>query len=160
LLGFAERSPALFYPLVYELPEEELMDLVYLFETVSRGISGEIEAHLQGAIEEWRRLYLTSTLTYRDDGQRLIIRDARANRPPADYVFEDPGQVLTYRALGRTRSLSGLHRELAASGVDLTLEQVARFVGELKRLGLVFEDDGRFVALATHAAPHLGRVAV
>jgi hypothetical protein len=30
----------------------------------------------------------------------------------------------------------------------------------LKHLGLVFEDDGRFVALATHAAPHLGRVAV
>lgn len=159
-LGFGARSPALFYRLVFELPEEELMDLVYLFETESRGISGTIEARLQRAVAEWRRLYLTSTLTYRDDGRRLIIRDARANRAPADYVFEEPAQVVALRALERSRSLPGLRRALSEAGHDLALDQVERFVRELKGLGLVFEDDGRFVALATHDTPHPGRVAV
>ena len=159
-LGFGARAPADFYRLIYDLPEAELMDLVYLFETGGQGISGEIEARLQRAIREWRRLYLASSLTYRCDGRRLVIRDARANRPPAEYVFEDAVQAASYRALRRNHSLPGLKRALAESGFDVPLDRLEHFVHELKRLGLVFEDDGLFVALATHDDPRRVRVAI
>jgi ribosomal peptide maturation radical SAM protein 1 len=159
-LGFGARAPADFYRFIYDLPEAELMDLVYLFETAGQGISGEIESRLQQAIAEWRRLYLASSLTYRDDGRRLVIRDARANRAPATYVFEDAAQVAMYRALRRNHSLPGLQRALGESGLDVPLDGLERFAHELQRLGLVFEDAGLLVALATHDDPSRERVAI
>ena len=159
-LGFDARAPADFYRFIYDLPEAELMDLIYLFEAGGQGISGEIESLLQRAIREWRRLYLASSLTYRCDDRRLVIRDARANRPPAEYVFEDEVQAASYRALTRNHSLPGLKRALAETGFDVPLDRLERFVRELKRLNLIFEDDGLFVALATHDDPHRERVAI
>jgi ribosomal peptide maturation radical SAM protein 1 len=40
-LGFGRRSPAEFYRYVYDLPDGELMDLAYFFDTDNHGINGE-----------------------------------------------------------------------------------------------------------------------
>lgn len=53
-LGFGDQRPAAFYAYVYALPEHELMDLAYLFDTVSLGLTGEVEVRLERAVARWK----------------------------------------------------------------------------------------------------------
>lgn len=151
--GFTPRRPADFYALAYDLPEEELADLAYIFGTVEQGVHSEIIGRMEAEVERWRTLYPTSSLTYYHDGGILTIRDRRANRPAADYRFDDPVQVAIYLALRRRLSLQAVMQRLREEGMPLPEEALAAFLRELRRLGLVFEDAGSFVALAIPATP-------
>lgn len=147
-LGFAERRPADFYQYIYDLPETELADLAYLFGTPDAGIGENIAGKLQTATDTWRDLYPRSSLTYAERDEELVIHDRRANRPAAEYRLDDPVQVAAYRALRRRATLDGLRHRLTEFGYEVSPDRLAHFLRELKRLGLVFEDDGLYVALA------------
>jgi ribosomal peptide maturation radical SAM protein 1 len=157
-LGFSVRRPASFYQFIYELPESELSDLVYLFDTVNAGISGkDIEKELAAAVSTWRECHQRSRLSYRDDGETLWINDTRANRPPADYVLRDPREVAMYRRLRRPQRVSSLASQLRGAGAIIAESEVGALVTRWRRTGLVFEDDAQFVALAHHANPQVVR---
>jgi ribosomal peptide maturation radical SAM protein 1 len=151
--GFADRRPADFYGFAYDLPESELAGIAYIFGTPPQGISGEIVERMEHQAGVWRELYATSSLACHMDGDALVVEDRRADRPAADYRFDDPVQIAIYSALRRRLSLAGLAQRLAAEGIRVPADAVEAFLRELRRLGLVFEDAGSFVALAIPGGP-------
>ena len=158
-LGFAIRSPASFYHHVYDLPERELRQLVYAFDTPPSGIATDVEQALLKATDAWRDAYPTSTLTCEHVGAELVITDRRAHRAPAEHVLSDPWQVAGYELLERGRGVVSLMRALHARGLEppspASLED---WVDSLLELGLVFSDGDRFVALGTYGVPQRAHV--
>ncbi|WP_316752584.1 RiPP maturation radical SAM C-methyltransferase [Streptomyces herbicida] len=65
-LGFGKRRPAAMYQHVYDLPEDELADLVYLFDTEDAGIGGETENRLKAAVAQWRAGHHSSRLLFEE----------------------------------------------------------------------------------------------
>ncbi|WIG95368.1 RiPP maturation radical SAM C-methyltransferase [Myxococcus sp. SDU36] len=157
-LGFAERDPATFYPLVYELPREELMDLAYLFNSPPRGIKNATARTLSKACSEWRDNYRQSELSFREEGGRIFIRERRVGRSPADLVLEAPHEVAVFHLLRKPQTPGSLAGALRPQGHERTPEQVSALLAEWLELGLVFQEDGRFIALPIRAAPQRVRL--
>ena len=82
-----------------------------------------------------------------------MIDEGRAGRRRCEYVLSDPAQARSYRLLERPRTVAALARELAAEGFAVSEETLRTWIGELRGAGLVFEDGGRVVALATNRRP-------
>lgn len=152
-LGFTERRPARIYQHVYDLPESELADLVYLFDTNKTGIDGEVVSALDNALSEWSKRYLDSTLVRVDLGDRILIEDRRSGWPERDHLIDDPDLVAAYRHLEHGRSAGALRGKLADEGVAITAERLAGWLDELGEAGLVFHENGRYLALATTSVP-------
>jgi ribosomal peptide maturation radical SAM protein 1 len=151
-LGFSERKPFGFYPIIYGLPDNELMDLAYLFETPAQGIRGDITQQLSKAVSWWRENYNRGDLTFRDDGQRIYIRDRRAGWTSADHVLETPWEVALFRSLRRPQSPTTAAGALRTAGQEVTPEEIAQKLAGWRKLGLVFEEDGRFLLLPVRAS--------
>ncbi|MFJ6049941.1 RiPP maturation radical SAM C-methyltransferase [Streptomyces sp. NPDC092307] len=152
-LGFAERSPAEMYGHVYDLPEEELADLVYLFDTPPRGIGGETEQRLARAVEAWRAGHAGSTLLMESgaDGD-LLVHDRRHGWPKRTHR-RSGWEAAAFRHLEHGRSGPALHRLLAEEGHTLTPERLTRWLGEQVSLGLLFFDRRSYVSLPLRNAP-------
>jgi ribosomal peptide maturation radical SAM protein 1 len=149
-LGFAFRRPAAFYKHVYDLPERELMDIVFIFDCQPSGIGGDVERALREAVDVWQDAYFTSTLTYEDLGHELVITDRRARRSDREQVLREPWQVCGYRLLADGHGSSSLAKGLGRLDVPFPSDAaIEEWLNELLRDGLVFTDSGRFVALAT-----------
>jgi ribosomal peptide maturation radical SAM protein 1 len=146
-LGFPERWPAPFYPLVYNLPHEELMELAYLFETPPQGIKGEVTKRLKEATDKWTDVYLDSELRYRDDGQNIYIEDRRAGWAPTDHIYADRYEVTLFRLVRRPQTPQSASDGLKKAGFEVTPEKVAQDLAAWRKQGLVFEDGGRFISL-------------
>lgn len=152
-LGFRARRPAEMYEHVYDLPERELHDLVYFFDSPPLGIGTDTARRLHEAVERWQRDYPRSRLIVRDgSGDTLVVEDARAGRPQREHVLTG-WRAAAYRALERGRGPESLVKALAAAGHEQTLADVEDWLAEQVASGLVFVDDGVHVALATRAAP-------
>jgi len=152
--GFTDRSPASFYPIIYDLPKEELMELAYIFETPAQGLKGELPQQLRKVITAWHENYSHSELSFRDDGKCIYIRDRRVNWTPTDHVLEAPHEVALHRLLRRPQSPTSASEALTKVGHSVTAEEVARKLAEWRKLGLVFEEGGRFLGLALRDVPH------
>jgi len=152
-LGFGLRRPAAFYRHVYDLPVAELMDLVFIFDTPDAGIGGELEQSILDAVSRWQDAYLTSTLTYETTDGELVIADARADRTPREHVLREPWHVAGYQMLMNGHGPASLTRVLGDLADGLGAGEVDAWLAWLAREGLVFEDGGRFVALATSEVP-------
>jgi ribosomal peptide maturation radical SAM protein 1 len=153
-LGFGRRVPAEHYGFVYDLPTTELEDLVYIFDTEPRGISGTAtEQLLTAAIDQWERCYSASRLILRDAGaEGLTIIDDRVLWPAR--IHRLTGWAAdAFRELGRGRSAAALRRVLADRGHDVPPDRLLGWLGEQVAAGLLFTDDGMFLALATTAVP-------
>ena len=159
-LGFAIRRPASFYRHVYDLPDRELRDLVYAFDTPTAGITSDVEGALLEATDVWHDAYPTSTLTCQRVGDELVITDRRAHRAPADHVLDEEWQVACYGLLERGRGAASLARALRERELEPpSPETLADWLASLQERGLVFPDGDRFVALATSGVPQRARVA-
>jgi ribosomal peptide maturation radical SAM protein 1 len=152
-LGFPERRPSPMYDHVYDLPERELEDLAYQFAAPARGIDATVADALRAAIDRWKRDHDTSTLTWRPVDGGIAIDDARRGRPRREYVLHDPVQARAYQLLERPRAVAGLARALRAEGLAAGEDELREWLDELRGAGLVFEDGGRAVALATGRVP-------
>jgi ribosomal peptide maturation radical SAM protein 1 len=152
-LGFASRSPASFYRYVYDLPDSELMDLAYFFDTDNHGICGATEQALVEAIAQWQRDYPCSSLFRVDEaGEALTICDRRRGWPVRDHVLDGWWRA-AYQALDRPRSTRSLYDHLAEHGYEVDPTAVGAWLASCVRDGLVFVDDDTYVALATHDVP-------
>ncbi|MEV5650996.1 RiPP maturation radical SAM C-methyltransferase [Nocardia sp. NPDC052254] len=148
-IGFTERLPAERYQLVYDLDRRVLADLVYEFDTPDHGITQEQVAPLDAAIAEWQAQYPQSSLLRREVDGMLIIRDRRFGWAARDHVFTDPRERETWVELEHGRTISGLHRSLAAAGFSWDAAELAQWLATQLEYGLVFTEGGRWLALAT-----------
>ncbi|MFJ8821600.1 RiPP maturation radical SAM C-methyltransferase [Streptomyces sp. NPDC102467] len=154
-LGFGKRRPAEMYGHVYELPESELADLVYLFDTEDAGIGGAVENRLIQAVAQWRAGHATSTLVMEaagEDADALLVHDRRLGWPPRTYWFNG-WQAAALRHLEDGRTEPALHRRLAADGHPVSAEEVGQWLTEAVALGLLFRDGRTYVSLPTRTVP-------
>jgi ribosomal peptide maturation radical SAM protein 1 len=152
-LGFPRRWPADMYHHVYDLPEAELADLVYLFDTDVAGIEGEIVDVLEAAVEDWKKRHHDSGLVRVVTDDRVWIQDRRSGWPERDHHITDPALVAAYRELEHGRSVPALATRLADLGFATTVSDLRAWLGELHDAGLVFAEGDRYIALATNSVP-------
>lgn len=152
-LGFAERRPAAHYSHVYRLPEHELADLCYEFDTTYAGIGASTVTKLERAIDAWTAGHHDSTLLRVDLPEHLLIMDRRHGWPERDHVIADPVLRAAYDELETGRTIDGVQARLVRSGHDITLDQLRQWAADLSRAGLLFAESGRLVALATSDVP-------
>jgi ribosomal peptide maturation radical SAM protein 1 len=152
-LGFPERRPAEIYRHVYDLPDSELADLVYLFDTPPRGIGGEVEQRLHQAVAGWADGHPASTLVIvADTAAELVIADRRAGWAARD-VRLTGWRAAAYRALERGCGRRALAAAVTAPGCPVGHADLAGWLAELTAAGLVFRDGAEAVALATRRPP-------
>lgn len=152
-LGFPRRRPADMYRHVYDLPQTELADLVYLFDTDEAGIRGEVVDVLEAAIDEWKKRHHDSSLVRVMTGEELWLLDRRSGWPERDYRIDDPVLVAAYRQLEHGRSDRALRSRLAEEGIAVTESRLRGWLDELCDAGFVFREADRYVALATTSVP-------
>ncbi|MET8770219.1 RiPP maturation radical SAM C-methyltransferase [Streptomyces sp. NPDC004658] len=151
-LGFGKRRPAAMYQHVYDLPEDELADLVYLFDTEPAGIGGPVEARLKEAVAAWRAGHQDSRLLFAQDGAELLVHDRRYGRPPATHRFTG-WRAAALRRLEDGRTVPALHRQLTADGLEVPARALDAWVDHAFGLGLLFRDGATYVSLPTWGAP-------
>ncbi|WP_017622482.1 RiPP maturation radical SAM C-methyltransferase [Nocardiopsis chromatogenes] len=152
-LGMDRRSPSVVYGHVYDLPESELEDLVYLFDTPERGIAGPVEEWLHEAVRYWQAAHPVSRLEIAAEApEELVLRDRRCGWPARDHRL-DGWQALAYRLLDQGRTLKALGAELHARGRPIPGDRLGDWAADLYARGLVFKDGDTYVALATEGGP-------
>ncbi|HEU5471034.1 MAG TPA: RiPP maturation radical SAM C-methyltransferase [Actinophytocola sp.] len=152
-LGFARRAPAAIYRHVYDLPQRELADLVYLFDTDAAGIRGPVVEALHQAIEDWEKRHHDSTLVRFESPDGIGVRDRRSGWPERDHRIEDPVLVAAYHQLEHGRSARAIRDRLTDEGLAITGPRLAAWLDELDEAGLLFRDGDRYLALATTDVP-------
>ncbi|MFF5023369.1 RiPP maturation radical SAM C-methyltransferase [Streptomyces collinus] len=151
-LGFGKRRPAEMYQHVYDLPEGELADLVYLFDTDDAGLAGPAERRLREAVAAWRAGHTHSRLLFAADGADLLVRDRRHGWPPATHRFTG-WRAEALRRLEDGRTVPALHRLLTGDGHDVPSDALDGWVRHALSLGLLFRDGGTYVSLPTWGEP-------
>ncbi len=153
-LGFADKKPARFYRWIYDLDDAALEDMVFLFDAPPAGIGSETAATLADAITLWKESYEQSSLDVHAYHDGLVFHDARAGREPRVVHVTDRDYVLMYETLRKPWSADGLRNALnagRAASAQLSAETVRAFLDEFVGLGLLFENCGKYVALACTA---------
>lgn len=148
-LGFAEKTPAHFYPIVYGLPAEELQDMVFFFDAPPQGIGAETEARLKDAVGAWPGLHVGSYLHLETDDDAWLIVDSRRGWPERTVRFASPFECEAIAALHRPHSAASLLRALEEAGIAATGDEVRAFLERLLEAGFVFEQQGKHVLIAT-----------
>jgi ribosomal peptide maturation radical SAM protein 1 len=160
-LGFAGIKPARTYPIIYDLPEQELRDLAYIFESTPLGVGDDIAGELERAVSRWRRAYYEgrSRLTFAViDGCVVLVSD----RDDFDWhtlVIADRDEIAIFDLLTQPRSVESLARYADESlGGRLDLR---RLLARWQELGIVFSDGGQLIQVAAEARnQELTRVSV
>lgn len=150
-LGFLRRRPAKFYEHVYDIPPEELDDLVYYFEAPDNGIGGALVELLESVLRRWQDAYPRSTLIAARERDEIVIEDRRVGWSPVRHRLSG-WQAEAYQALARPRDPDAVRRRLEERGHRIGAERLASWLDELRGHGLVFTDAGSYVALATSSA--------
>ncbi|MBM7077362.1 RiPP maturation radical SAM C-methyltransferase [Micromonospora humida] len=152
--GFMYRRPAEIYDFIYQVPRDELYDLVYLFDTRDQGIVGPIEDELKQGVERWAQAYRGGDLSYRvDDRGRVTIEDRRASWPEETIELDDVHSNV-YLGMFQVAGRAGIARRLADSGHQVTADGLDRMLRWFVDRGLAFEDEERYVAVALDVDPY------
>ncbi|WKX73915.1 RiPP maturation radical SAM C-methyltransferase [Streptomyces sp. XD-27] len=154
-MGFTERRPAEMYQHVYQLPEEELTDLVYLFDTTFTGIDAEVEQQLLQALDVWKAHHHVSRLLVEEEPDAdnvLLVHDRRHGWPRRTHRLAG-WEADALRHLDHGRTVPALHRLLAENGHELSASEVEQWVLRCRDRGLLFQDDRTYLALPTWGAP-------
>ncbi|MER5446468.1 RiPP maturation radical SAM C-methyltransferase [Streptomyces sp. NPDC002764] len=148
-LGFAERRPHWQYPLIYDLPDTELADLAYLFDTDDRGIEKAIADRLDEALQEWRENYVRSRLSYADVDGRIELVNSRPGFAWRTMTLDDPVEVELFRALHDPRTNDHLVRRAGQRSGAWDRPRVEGLLADWRRQGLIFVEDDRVLHVAT-----------
>lgn len=151
--AFSIRETAALYRHVYALSEVDLYDMVYLFDTEPAGLSDRDARSLEEALDAWSQSYFDSALEYVDTGDELLFEDRRVGWPASHYRIDDPRKRAAYLGLERGRSIPSLRILLEEQSVDLSDWDLQGWLADLLLLGLVFEEQGRWITLATSSPP-------
>jgi ribosomal peptide maturation radical SAM protein 1 len=152
-LGFPERTVSSVYRHVYDLGEEELRDMVYLFDTPPRGLTDADAKELKDMLAAWQAGHRDSSLARSEAAGGVLIEDRRVGWPAADHRIGDPALCAAYAELEHGRSVPALARHLEETGYQLTERELTAWLDRLDSAGLVYRDHGRWIALATTSIP-------
>lgn len=152
-LGFTKRTPKRSYWHVYDLPEAELEQLVYLFDCDAAGIDGSVVDALDDGLETWRKGYGNSSLTRTVTPDGIEIRDRRDGWAKGDHHIIDPDLIAAYLELEHGRSLPALLLALKEAGHATSEERIGAWLEHLVDQGLVFVDGSCHLALASADIP-------
>lgn len=151
---FMFRRPAKIYDFIYKVPQDQLYDLVYLFDNKAQGISGPLEDELKQGVEEWAKAYQQSTLFYwTDDRGRVILEDRRA-RWPQEVIELDDVRSNVYLGMFQCAGREGIRRRLTESGYAVGDEELEETLSYFVDRGLAFADEGRYVSVALGIDPY------
>ncbi|QHE59788.1 RiPP maturation radical SAM protein 1 [Rossellomorea vietnamensis] len=92
-MGMDNLGPSKVYSYIYNLPDEELKDLVYVFESSECGIKGTVEQNLHNGIRQWHNSHKGSTLNYIIKGQNVVILDRRKNWKNRNITLKKGGKL-------------------------------------------------------------------
>ncbi|MEV0094636.1 RiPP maturation radical SAM C-methyltransferase [Streptomyces sp. NPDC050738] len=154
-LGFEERRPAEMYGHVYDLPEAELADLVYLFDTPPAGIGGAVEERLLEAVRAWHAGHATSSLLIEEaegDGVDLLVHDRRHGRPHRTHLLTG-WEAAALRHLEAGRTEPALLRLLTGDGHAVSAGDLGAWLQQALELGLLYFDTRSYVSLPTRNEP-------
>ncbi|MFF7636788.1 RiPP maturation radical SAM C-methyltransferase [Kitasatospora sp. NPDC008050] len=152
-LGFSELRPALPYRVVYDLPEDELLDLAYIFDVPPRGIGEETVARLNEALAGWQQNHAASRLTHTDLGEQIVLVSRRRAFDWTVLELSDPLELAAFRLLDQPHAPAALARKIAARPgcAEVDLATVQALLDRWSAQGLVFTDNGQYVQVAPPA---------
>jgi len=151
-LGFGELRPAAHYRYIYDLPESELADLVYVFDSPRRGVSSPCLDRLRQAIAEWKLAYVRSRLTHCDLGDHIVLVNSRPGFAWNVLDLTDPLEVTVFRLLDMPHKPAALLRKAAADHEQVTEGQLGELLARWRALGLIFCEAGHAVQVAPAVA--------
>jgi ribosomal peptide maturation radical SAM protein 1 len=148
-LGLENRGPAAVYRAIYDLPEQELGDLVYLFDSGPAGIRQDVIDRLVEATDGWRAGHGRSSLVHRWSGAGLLIEDGRPTAGDRTMVLAPGGEAEAYLALMRPRTRTGVRQTLTSRwGIEWDEDAAEAWLRRMDDLGLIYADEGRYVSLS------------
>jgi ribosomal peptide maturation radical SAM protein 1 len=154
-LGFKERRPAECYRIIYDLPERELNDLVYVFDSPPQGVGDSILGRLRELAYQWQEAYnANSTLTWIDKETCIDIEDNRVGWSFGAYRISDPIYCALMRVLERPMPPVACLNHITTQCHQTDLHDITARLSELKKRGLVFFDGSHYVRLCTERAPY------
>ncbi|MFF8378530.1 RiPP maturation radical SAM C-methyltransferase [Streptomyces sp. NPDC015661] len=148
-LGMENHGPSRLLSTVYRLPQEELDELVYVFDSAPAGIAPDLASRLVKGIDAWKQAHAGARLVAMEEGATLRIVDERRRERPREYTLTETWQVVAYRALLKGRSFKALGDRLRDAGVHPGDAAVRELLDDWYEAGLVFRDEDNHVALAT-----------
>ncbi|EPH41840.1 RiPP maturation radical SAM C-methyltransferase [Streptomyces aurantiacus] len=144
-LGFRELRSAQQYRYIYDLPEEELFDLAYIFDVPPQGIDDAVVDRLNAAITTWQQAHDSSRLTHSSFEDRIVLVSKRRAFDWSVLEVTDPCEIALFHLLDQPHTPAAAARKLGGAGEARVGEILSRWIG----LGLVFTDGGQYV----HVAP-------
>ncbi|MDP4501074.1 RiPP maturation radical SAM C-methyltransferase [Nonomuraea turcica] len=153
-LGFSVRRPHRQYMMIYDLPDSDLYDIAYLFDTPDMGIEGGVADSLIEALALWEQQHQFSTLAHQDVGDAILLANTRPSFDWRHVELRNPEEIILFRMLDQPRTDAALCSALDDVSSPLGADgstTVRRILAEWRRLGLIFTDDGRHVHVATTA---------
>ncbi|MFG2635414.1 RiPP maturation radical SAM C-methyltransferase [Streptomyces sp. NPDC048362] len=152
-LGFTGLRPEEHYLFTYDLPEDELHDMAYVFQAPERGIGEETVTRLNDAIAAWKKHHTDARLTHTDLGDEILLVSRRQGFEWRTMRLTDPFAVALFRLLEQPHSPTALHRKATAAPAfaDRTPQDVRTLLDEWTALGVTFTDVGQYVHIAPAA---------
>ncbi|MFG2679364.1 RiPP maturation radical SAM C-methyltransferase [Streptomyces sp. NPDC048392] len=152
-LGFTGLRPEAHYRFTYDLPEDELYDLAYVFEAPERGIGEPTVSALNDALAAWKKHHADARLTHQDLGDRIVLVSRRRAFDWRTAELTDPFELAVFRLLDQPHTAAALARKASrtAPGGGRDEAAVRRLLDGWIALGLVFTDAGQYVHLAPAA---------
>jgi ribosomal peptide maturation radical SAM protein 1 len=145
-LGFDTLSPAPQYPIIYDLPDEELADLAYLFSGPVKGIERQLANELSDAVGTWRAVYPRSRLTWTDLGEKIVLVNTRPAFAWSTHELTTAAERTMFGLLDQPRKVATLAAQVPGGAAA-----VAPLLREWTELGLLFTDDDRYVQVAVES---------
>ncbi|MGE7928339.1 RiPP maturation radical SAM C-methyltransferase [Lysinibacillus xylanilyticus] len=148
-LGFVNLGPSKIYSYIYDLPTNEIEDLVYIFESPHYGISSELEREFEAAIENWKKNYKISSLTFNEDDYSEIIT-ITDNRFSNNLLFKlNSIESKIYKTLLNGYSIESLQNRLNIK-YNLLVEKdyLQNLLSYWLQLGIIFTDGENYISLA------------
>jgi ribosomal peptide maturation radical SAM protein 1 len=156
--GLRLLGPAPFYEFVYPCSEQERGEIAHAFEYDY--IDGRDPAaylgELERAVNVWQEHYPDRyrSLRYWRGPGFVWITDSRPHAEPTTYVFKTI-EASVYEACEDGATLSQISKHvIERGGPALTDQQLGGFMRKLVEQRLVFEESGRYLALALPARLH------
>ncbi|WP_406730293.1 RiPP maturation radical SAM C-methyltransferase [Streptomyces sp. NBC_01794] len=152
-LGFTGLKPEAHYRFTYDLPEQELHDLAYVFEAPARGIGEPTVTALNDALAGWKKHHVDARLTHADLGDRIVLVSRRRRFSWRAMELTDPYEVALFRLLDQPHAPAALARKAAAraAGDARDQDEVQHILDRWTALGVLFTDGGQYVHIAPAA---------
>jgi hypothetical protein len=149
------RGPLPWYRLVYPVDDATLADLAYNFDyrhADGRDAEAYVEP-LRAAIEAWAAAHEQGyrALRYRRGPGFLVVHDRRPNLEAADYSFSEREAQLFLACEDGATAAEAQAALAPADARELDVDDVREFLDELVASRLMYEEAGRYLALALPA---------